>query len=56
MLIFNSLLGLWQICFNNYEDFKYMYDRVYDGCYWTLDEVMHVRADQMYARKYLFFN
>lgn len=40
-------LGLWQACFQNYKDYRYLYDRVYDGCYWTLAEEMHVIEDQM---------
>lgn len=40
-------LGLWQACFSSYEDYRFLYDRVYDGCYWTLAEEMHVIEDQM---------
>jgi len=43
--------GLWQACFKEYTDYKYLYDRVYDGCYWTLAEEMHVIDDQMRRRK-----
>lgn len=39
--------GLWEVCFHNYHDYTYRYDRVYDGCYWSLDEEMHVIADQL---------
>ncbi|XP_018018773.1 uncharacterized protein LOC108675284 isoform X4 [Hyalella azteca] len=40
-------LGLWQACFRNYRDYRYFYDRIYDGCYWTLSEEMHVIDDQI---------
>ncbi|XP_076052808.1 uncharacterized protein LOC143032215 isoform X2 [Oratosquilla oratoria] len=41
-------IGLWEVCFTTYNDFKYLFDRIYDGCYWTLDEEMHVISDQMH--------
>ncbi|KAA0203659.1 hypothetical protein HAZT_HAZT007401 [Hyalella azteca] len=43
-------LGLWQACFRNYRDYRYFYDRIYDGCYWTLSEEMHVIDDQIRKR------
>lgn len=43
--------GLWQACFDNYHDYRYLYDRIYDGCYWTLAEEMHVIEDQMRRRE-----
>ncbi|ROT61212.1 uncharacterized protein [Penaeus vannamei] len=39
--------GLWEACFSNYHDYTYRYDRIYDGCYWTLDEETHVIAEQL---------
>ncbi|MPC82334.1 hypothetical protein E2C01_076993 [Portunus trituberculatus] len=44
--------GLWEVCFTNYHDYTYRYDRIYDGCYWTLDEEMHVISDQLKRREF----
>jgi len=40
-------LGLWTTCFHDYHDLRYLYDRVYNGCYWNLSEEMHVIDYQM---------
>jgi len=38
-------IGLWEVCFNEFSDLTHRYDRVYDGCYWTLAEELHVIDD-----------
>lgn len=45
------MTGLWEACFSNYHDYTYRYDRIYDGCYWTLDEETHVIAEQLRRRE-----
>lgn len=44
--IFSSLIsGLWQVCFNGFEDIRHLYDTRFYGCRWVFTEDYYIIHD-----------
>lgn len=49
---FNNL-GLWEVCFESFEDPSYRYDLVYRGCRWIFDKDFYLLSYFLKPRKYI---
>lgn len=38
-------LGLWEVCFNKFEDFDHWYDYKFTGCWWVFEEEYYIIFD-----------
>ncbi|XP_017770895.1 PREDICTED: uncharacterized protein LOC108558489 [Nicrophorus vespilloides] len=38
-------LGLWEVCFHNFEDFHHHYDYKFTGCWWIYEEEYYIIQD-----------
>lgn len=38
-------IGLWEVCFNKFEDFRHMYDYRFTGCWWVFEEEYYIIFD-----------
>nr|CAI5837051.1 unnamed protein product [Callosobruchus analis] len=38
-------LGLWEVCFRNFEDFRHQYDYRFTGCWWVFEEEYYIIFD-----------
>ncbi|KAK4880529.1 hypothetical protein RN001_008675 [Aquatica leii] len=38
-------IGLWQVCFNKFEDFRHQYDFQFTGCWWVFEEEYYIIHD-----------
>ncbi|XP_060518261.1 uncharacterized protein LOC132697028 [Cylas formicarius] len=38
-------IGLWEVCFNQFEDFRHHYDYKFTGCWWVFEEEYYIIDD-----------
>ncbi|KAJ3632861.1 hypothetical protein MTP99_009844 [Tenebrio molitor] len=38
-------IGLWEVCFRNFEDFRHHYDNKFTGCWWVFEEEYYIIHD-----------
>nr|XP_022913655.1 uncharacterized protein LOC111424381 [Onthophagus taurus] len=38
-------IGLWEVCFNNFKEFKHQYDTKFLGCWWVFEEEYYIIHD-----------
>ncbi|CAG9863280.1 unnamed protein product [Phyllotreta striolata] len=38
-------IGLWEVCFRNFEDFRHQYDYRFTGCWWVFEEEYYIIFD-----------
>lgn len=38
-------LGLWEVCFRDFEDFRHQYDYRFTGCWWVFEEEYYIIFD-----------
>lgn len=38
-------LGLWEVCFKDFEDFRHHYDYKFTGCWWVFEEEYYIIFD-----------
>lgn len=41
----NCFVGLWEVCFSNFEDFRHHYDTRFTGCWWVFEEEYYIIHD-----------
>jgi hypothetical protein len=39
------ILGLWEVCFNGFEEVHHWYDTVFTGCWWIFEEEYYIIHD-----------
>lgn len=39
---FFFVLGLWEVCFDDFEDFRHYYDTRFTGCWWVFEEEYYI--------------
>ncbi|KAF2901380.1 hypothetical protein ILUMI_04808 [Ignelater luminosus] len=38
-------IGLWEVCFKNFEEFRHQYDTRFTGCWWVFEEEYYIIHD-----------
>lgn len=38
-------LGLWEVCFNGFQDVHHWYDTIFTGCWWIFEEEYYIIHD-----------
>ncbi|KAL0281487.1 UNVERIFIED_CONTAM: hypothetical protein PYX00_002461 [Menopon gallinae] len=52
-------IGLWQVCFENYEEPRHWYDKKFSGCWWVFEEdyyiIHHILLPSFFVATQFFF-
>lgn len=40
-----TLTGLWEVCFNGFEEVHHWYDTIFTGCWWIFEEEYYIIHD-----------